>query len=344
MNAFSIDASVGGLIGSLIAGVKRAVFSNESGIGSAPIAYAPAKSDNHLNTGFMSLLSPVVDTIIVCSMTALVIVITGVYENDSGIQGVELTSRAFQSVFSWFPTILAIAITLFAISTLITWSYYGLRCWTYLFGIGKISKYSFKLIFLSFTVIGTSMNLESVINFSDSMIFAMSVPNIIGLYFLSSELKKDITKLRVKIKMEKIVIASDHAGFELKKIFIDSSNIKSRLLDLGPFSSESVDYPDYAKKLSLLIQNNEYKKGVLICGSGIGMSMVANRFDNVRAALCMNHEMARLSRQHNNANILVLGSRLISAAEAIKCLIVFLDTNYEGGRHQARLDKFNLVG
>ena len=144
---------VGGLIGSLIAGVKRAVFSNESGIGSAPIAYAPAKSDNHLNTGFMSLLSPVVDTIIVCSMTALVIVITGVYENDSGIQGVELTSRAFQSVFSWFPTILALAITLFAISTLITWSYYGLRCWTYLFGIEKISKYSFKLIFLSFTVI-----------------------------------------------------------------------------------------------------------------------------------------------------------------------------------------------
>ena len=194
-NAFSIDASVGGLIGSLIAGVKRAVFSNESGIGSAPIAYAPAKSDNHLNTGFMSLLSPVVDTIIVCSMTALVIIITGVYENNTGMQGVELTSRAFESVFSWFPIILAVAITLFAISTLITWSYYGLRCWTYLFGIGNFSKYSFKLIFLSFTIVGSSMNLESVINFSDSMIFAMSVPNIIGLYFLSSELKKDIKKM-----------------------------------------------------------------------------------------------------------------------------------------------------
>ena len=194
-NAFNIDASVGGLIGSLIAGVKRAVFSNESGIGSAPIAYAPAKSDNHLNTGFMSLLSPVVDTIIVCSMTALVIIITGVYENNTGIQGVELTSRAFESVFSWFPMILAVAITLFAISTLITWSYYGLRCWTYLFGIGNFSKYSFKFIFLSFTIVGSSMNLESVINFSDSMIFAMSVPNIIGLYFLSSELKKDIKKM-----------------------------------------------------------------------------------------------------------------------------------------------------
>ncbi len=194
-SAFNVDASVGGLLGSLIAGVKRAVFSNESGIGSAPIAYAAAKSDNHLNTGFMSLLSPVVDTIIVCSMTALVIIITGVYENGSGIQGVELTSRAFESVFNWFPTILAIAITLFAISTLITWSYYGLRCWTYLFGIGTFSKYSFKFIFLGFTVIGSSMNLESVINFSDSMIFAMSIPNIIGLYFLSSQLKEDINKL-----------------------------------------------------------------------------------------------------------------------------------------------------
>ncbi len=194
-SAFNFDASVGGLLGSLIAGVKRAVFSNESGIGSAPIAYAAAKSNNHLNTGFMSLLSPVVDTIIVCSMTALVIIITGVYEDGNGIQGVELTSRAFESVFAWFPTILAIAITLFAISTLITWSYYGLRCWTYLFGIGLLSKYSFKLIFLSFTVIGSSMNLESVINFSDSMIFAMSIPNIIGLYFLSSQLKNDIKKL-----------------------------------------------------------------------------------------------------------------------------------------------------
>ena len=195
-SAFNLDASVGGFLGSLIAGVKRAVFSNESGIGSAPIAYAPAKSNNHLNTGFMSLLSPVVDTVIVCSMTALVIIMTGVYESNSGIQGVELTSRAFESVFTWFPTILALAITLFAISTLITWSYYGLRCWTYLFGMSSLSKYSFKIIFLSFTVIGTSMNLESVINFSDSMIFAMSIPNIIGLYFLSSQLRSDILKLK----------------------------------------------------------------------------------------------------------------------------------------------------
>ena len=194
-SAFSLEATTGGVIGSMISGIKRAVFSNESGIGSAPIAYAAAKSDNHLNTGFMSLLSPFVDTIIVCSMTALVIIITGVYQNGDGIQGVELTSRAFESVFDWFPTILAIAITLFAISTLITWSYYGLRSWTYLFGMSNLSKYSFKFIFLLFTIVGTSMNLGSVINFSDSMIFAMSIPNIIGLYFLSSGLKKDLKKI-----------------------------------------------------------------------------------------------------------------------------------------------------
>ena len=126
------------------------------------------------------------------------------YHNDrclrggTGIRGVELTSRAFESVLSWFPTILAIAITLFAISTLITWSYYGLRCWTYLFGMSDFSKYSFKLIFLSFTVVGSSMNLESVINFSDSMIFAMSIPNIIGLYFLSSKLREDVKNLKDK--------------------------------------------------------------------------------------------------------------------------------------------------
>lgn len=194
-SAFNLDASIGGFIGSLIAGVKRAVFSNESGIGSAPIAYAAAKSSNYLNTGFMSLLSPVVDTIFVCSMTAFVIIITGVGENSDGIQGVELTSRAFETAFVWFPTILAVAITLFALSTLITWSYYGLRCWTYLFGLSDKSKFSFKIIFLSFTVVGTSMNLESVINFSDSMIFAMSIPNIIGLYFLSNKVREDLKKI-----------------------------------------------------------------------------------------------------------------------------------------------------
>ena len=143
--------------------------------------------------------------------------------------------------------------------------------------------------------------------------------------------------------MNKVLIASDHAGFKIKKILIQELQGEIKFDDLGPFSEDSVDYPDYARKLSKKIDLKKDLLGVLICGSGIGMSMVANRFKNVRAALCMNNKMSMLARQHNNANILVLGSRLISEQEAIKCLLVFLKTNYEGGRHQARLDKFNLV-
>ena len=143
--------------------------------------------------------------------------------------------------------------------------------------------------------------------------------------------------------MNEILIASDHAGYKLKKILIQELQGEIKFDDLGPFSEDSVDYPDYARKLSKIIDLKKDLLGVLICGSGIGMSMVANRFKNVRAALCMNNKMSMLARQHNNANILVLGSRLISEQEAIKCLLVFLKTNYEGGRHQARLDKFNLV-
>ena len=143
--------------------------------------------------------------------------------------------------------------------------------------------------------------------------------------------------------MNEILIASDHAGYKLKKILIQELQGEIKFDDLGPFSEDSVDYPDYARKLSKKIDLKKDLIGVLICGSGIGMSMVANRFKNVRAALCMNDKMSILARQHNNANILVLGSRLISEQEAIKCLLVFLKTNYEGGRHQARLDKFNLV-
>ena len=143
--------------------------------------------------------------------------------------------------------------------------------------------------------------------------------------------------------MDEILIASDHAGFKLKKILIQQFQGKLKFDDLGAFSENSVDYPDYARKLSKKIDSNDYNLGVLICGSGIGMSIVANRFKNVRAALCMNNKMSILARKHNNANILVLGSRLISEQEAIKCLLMFLKTNYEGGRHQARLDKLNVV-
>ena len=143
--------------------------------------------------------------------------------------------------------------------------------------------------------------------------------------------------------MKNIYIASDHAGFNLKESIKKKYSKKYKLFDLGPDkSSKSVNYPDYAHKLSRKIVKKQ-NIGILVCGSGMGMSMSANKHKNIRAALCLNTKMAELSRQHNNANILVLGSRLISEQEAIKCLLVFLKTNYEGGRHQARLDKFNLI-
>ena len=143
--------------------------------------------------------------------------------------------------------------------------------------------------------------------------------------------------------MAKILIASDHAGFHLKEELKKHFTSEHEFIDFGPNSSDSVDYPDYAHLLSQKISESKDSFGILICGSGIGMSMVANRYKDVRAALCLNEKMAQLSREHNNANVLVLGSRLISCEEAIKCLIMFFKSKFEGNRHQARLDKFNDV-
>tara|TARA_B100000242_G_scaffold141921_1_gene100948 strand:+ start:512 stop:949 length:438 start_codon:yes stop_codon:yes gene_type:complete len=143
--------------------------------------------------------------------------------------------------------------------------------------------------------------------------------------------------------MAKILIASDHAGFHLKEELKKHFTSEHEFMDLGSNSSDSVDYPDYAHILSQKISESKDSFGILICGSGIGMSMVANRYKDVRAALCLNEKMAQLSREHNNANVLVLGSRLISCEEAIKCLIMFFKSKFEGNRHQARLDKFNDV-
>ena len=142
--------------------------------------------------------------------------------------------------------------------------------------------------------------------------------------------------------MIKILIASDHAGFVLKNKLMDYFKNKFEFTDFGTNSEESVDYPDFAHKLANEISIKNLT-GVLICGSGLGMSMVANRYNNVRAALCFDENMARLSRQHNDANILVLGSRLISYEEAIKCFIMFFKSEFDGGRHQARLEKFNRI-
>ena len=139
--------------------------------------------------------------------------------------------------------------------------------------------------------------------------------------------------------MKKIFIASDHAGYNLKKFIVSKLSKKKKILDLGPDSKDSVDYPDYAKKLSKKIALNKGSFGILVCGSGMGMAITANKTKNIRAALCYSINNTKLSRLHNNANIITLGARLINKNKAFNLIRVFLKTKFEGGRHLRRLRK-----
>ncbi|MFV8838044.1 amino acid carrier protein [Salinimicrobium soli] len=197
--AFSPSALKGGVIGVLIVGFQRAAFSNEAGVGSAAIAHSAAKTNNPPSEGFVSLLEPFIDTVVVCTLTALVLIFTGMHEVE-GVGGVELTSSAFGSVISWFPYVLATAVFLFAFSTMISWSYYGMRAWTYLFGKSRRTELVYKSFFLVFVVVGASVSLGAVLDFSDMMILAMSFPNIIGLYIMSGEVKNDLNEYLRKLK------------------------------------------------------------------------------------------------------------------------------------------------
>ncbi|MBZ9729791.1 amino acid carrier protein [Salegentibacter sp. JZCK2] len=197
--AFNATAMKGGIIGVLIVGFQRAAFSNEAGVGSAAIAHSAAKTNHPPSEGFVALLEPFIDTVVVCTLTALVLIFTGMHEVD-GVGGVQLTSDAFASVVSWFPYVLAMAVFLFAFSTMISWSYYGMRSWTYLFGKSKKTELVYKVLFLVFVVVGASVSLGAVLDFSDMMILAMSFPNIIGLYIMSSEVRRDLNEYSRKLK------------------------------------------------------------------------------------------------------------------------------------------------
>lgn len=190
--AFMPEAGFGGLLGALLVGIQRASFSNEAGLGSAAIVHATAKTDKPVSQGFVGMLGPFIDTVVICMVTALVIVFSGAYQSGSGMEGVELTSRAFESAIPGSRYILALVVLLFAYSTLITWSYYGLKCTTYLFGDRDGLTLAYKLVFCVFVVIGASSQLENVIGFTDAMILSMGIPNIIGLYLLAPELKRDV--------------------------------------------------------------------------------------------------------------------------------------------------------
>jgi AGCS family alanine or glycine:cation symporter len=193
--AFTAEGISGGVIGVLFQGFKRAAFSNEAGVGSAAIAHSAVQTNRPVTEGFVALYEPFVDTVVVCTITALVIIITGTWDPSvDPSAGVQLTSNAFESAFSWFPLVLTVAVVLFAFSTMISWSYYGLKAWTFLFGENKFTDTSYKLLFLIFVVIGSSMQLGAVIDFSDAMIFAMAFPNLLGCYFLLPVVKKELNE------------------------------------------------------------------------------------------------------------------------------------------------------
>lgn len=198
--AFSAPALKGGVIGVLIVGFQRAAFSNEAGVGSASIAHSASKTNEPVSEGIVALLEPFVDTVVVCTMTALVLIFTGFSDGASGLEGAELTSKAFGSVFPLFSSILVVAIFLFAFSTMISWSYYGLKAWSYLFGESKMAGYLYKFIFLVFIVIGSSVGLGAVLDFSDLMILGMAFPNIIGLLIMSKEVKEDLSSYLARVK------------------------------------------------------------------------------------------------------------------------------------------------
>jgi AGCS family alanine or glycine:cation symporter len=206
--AFTPVAAVGGLVGALLQGFRRAVFSNEAGAGSAAIAHSAVKTGHPASEGLVSLLEPFIDTVVICTMTAVVIVIynmNGVFEygkiaDTSTATGVGLTSAAYNSTIPHFSYVLTVAIFLFAFSTMISWSYYGLQAWKFLFGRSRASDLSYKILFLAFVIIGASATLDAVIDFSDAMIFAMVFPNMIGLLLLFPKVKEELSRYLKAIK------------------------------------------------------------------------------------------------------------------------------------------------
>ncbi len=191
--AFTPGAAYGGIIGVLIQGFKRAAFSNEAGAGSAAIAHSAAKTPHPTREGIVALLEPFIDTVVVCTMTALVIVITGAYENPeyadlrAADNGAALTSRAFGEKLSWFPYVLSVSVILFAYSTMISWSYYGERCWAWLFG--DHTSTWFRILFVVFVFLGSVLTSTSVLEFGDLMILGMALPNVFGIYFLTGKVR-----------------------------------------------------------------------------------------------------------------------------------------------------------
>ncbi|MGW0821483.1 alanine/glycine:cation symporter family protein [Streptomyces sp. NPDC002845] len=206
--AFEAEGVAGGVIGALIVGFQRAAFSNEAGLGSAPIAHSAVKTKHPASEGLVALLEPFIDTVVICTMTALTIVIAnpaswGEARAGEGIGGVTITSDAFETVLPWFPNLLTVAVLLFAFSTILTWGYYGLKAWSYLFGKSKASETTFKALWSFFVIAGSLLSLDSLIYLGDSALFLLSVFNIIGLYLLAPIVKRELNNFLEFVRRRK---------------------------------------------------------------------------------------------------------------------------------------------
>lgn len=209
--AFNPEAVGGGMLGVMILGFQRAVFSNEAGIGSAAIAHSAVKTGEPITEGYVGLMEPFIDTVIICSLTALVI-LTTVYTPGmagAGVQGVELTSRAFGGTIGWSTIPLSIIAVLFAFSTLIAWSYYGLKGWTYLVGDSWLAETFFKMVFCAFAVLGCTIQLDAVLAFSDALVFIIALPNIFALYLLAPIVKRELIDYQRRLNAGHLVRKND---------------------------------------------------------------------------------------------------------------------------------------
>ncbi len=200
--AFTPDGIAGGVAGVMILGFQRAVFSNEAGLGSAAIAHSAVRTHHPATEGFVALLEPFIDTVVICTVTALVI-LTTIYEPglaERGLEGVEITSAAFASTLTWSPVLVALAALLFAFTTMISWSYYGLKGWTYLVGGGRGAERVFQVVFCLFIVLGCLLELDAVLRMSDALIFIVAIPNVVGLYVMAPEVRALIEGYRAELR------------------------------------------------------------------------------------------------------------------------------------------------
>jgi alanine or glycine:cation symporter, AGCS family len=203
--AFTAEGVTGGVLGALIQGFRRAAFSNEAGLGSSAIAHSTIKTKEAVTAGFVALWEPFADTVVICTMSALVIIITGAYVGSQGVEGVQLTSAAFETVLPWFPPVLAVVVFLFAFSTTITWGYYGAKAASFLARESKTVLYGFKIFYLMMVVVGCTMQLGSIVDLADGLLFIMAIPNLIGVYLLMPQVRRAVDDYWARLRSGEIL-------------------------------------------------------------------------------------------------------------------------------------------